>query len=145
MSDDVAGRSKRAGKERSYLIAIKCPNVGLPTPVGIATNKASFNTSSYIQNSFSCGVCGQMHTWDGHEAFLVVPRGQYKGWTFENDVLVLDGSSFDNCKLLHSDLHLSRGNFSLTNCEIGNCKFYFTGEAAVVQSIADSLRNTKVE
>lgn len=138
---DTATNQERAGKERTYWIAIKCPNVGLPTPTGISTSKQGFNTGSFHQNSFSCGVCGQMHTWNGPDAFLVVPRGKYNGEHFENEVLVLDGSSFDGCKLLNSDIYLSRGNFSLVNSEIGNCKFFFSGEAAAVRSIADSLRS----
>ena len=140
MQQSGAAETKSPGKERSYWVAITCPNVGLPTPVGITSTKQSFNTSSFIQNSFSCGVCGQMHTWDGHEAFLVVPRGQYKDETFDNEVLVLDGSAFDNCKLRNCDIHLSRGNFRLTESEISHCKFNFAGEAGVVRSIADMLR-----
>lgn len=86
-----------------------------------------------------------MHTWDGHEAFLVVPKGKYKNEEFENDVLVLDGNSFDHCKLRHCDIYLSRGNFSLTNTNISDCKFIFTGEAGVVRSIADSLRGATID
>jgi len=141
-NNDDAGKSepRQRGKERTYWVAIMCPSARLPVPVGITSDKSSFESSSFQKNSFSCSACGRMHTWDRPAAFPVVPRGNYVGERFENEVLILDSSSFDRCVIQHCNIHLSRGNFRLTNCEISGSRFNFTGEAAAVKVIADSLR-----
>ena len=138
--DQTKDHAGQRGKARSYLVAIMCPNVHFPTPVGISVTKASFETTHFERNSFSCGVCGKMHGWDKSDAILVVPRGDYVNEHFENEVLILDASSFDRCVIQKCDIHLSRGNFRLTNSEISKSGFNFAGEAKVVKMIVDSLK-----
>ena len=98
MDQSDSADTVKPGKEHSYSIAIKCPNAGMPTPVGTGTTKQAFETSSFSNNSFSCGVCGHTHKWDKHESFLVVQRGQYRGEQFIDEIVVLDGNSFNDCK-----------------------------------------------
>lgn len=138
-ADHAKDNPTQRGKDRVYQIAIMCPNANFPAPVGMSSTKSSYEFTRYQGNTFSCPVCGQMHTWDKSASFLVVSRGSYVGEHFENDVIILDASSFDNCVIRNCDMHLSRGNFRLTNCEITDTRFNFAGEAAVVKSISDSL------
>ena len=138
--DQTKDHASQRGKARSYLVAIMCPNAYFPTPVGFSVTKASFETSIYESNSFSCGVCGKTHVWNKSDAILVVPRGNYVKEHFENEVLIFDASSFDRCVIRKCDIYLSRGNFRLTNSEISKSKFKFAGEAEVVKKIVDSLK-----
>lgn len=138
--DQAKGQPGQRGMDRTYWVAIMCPDAHFPTPVGISTTKAVFETSHFKNNSSSCLVCGKMHVWDKSNSFLLVPRGNYVGEHFENDVLVLDASSFDRCVIRKCDIYLSRGNFRLTNSEISGSKFQFSGEAQVVKMIVDSLK-----
>ena len=138
--DKAKGQPGQRGKDRTYWVAIMCPDAHFPTPVGISLTKAVFKASDFANNSSSCRVCGNMHVWDKSDSFLLVPRGKYVDEHFENDVLVLDGSSFDRCVIRKCDIFLSRGNFRLTNSDISNSKFKFAAEAQVVKYIVDGLK-----
>lgn len=50
-------------------IMIKCPKTGKAVATGMGTDSAA-GLGMFKGNSFQCPACGQMHTWDGKDAFL---------------------------------------------------------------------------
>lgn len=54
---------------------IDCPVTGKPTPTGIATDVGS-NLSGFSNNSVGCTHCGQMHTWNGKDAYWLDQNGR---------------------------------------------------------------------
>lgn len=52
------------------MLFIKCPKTGKPTPTGMSAGSLS-QTGGFKSNSAQCQHCGQMHTWDGKDAFFL--------------------------------------------------------------------------
>ena len=52
-------------------VMIKCPTSGKPVFTGMAMDKSSFEVASLSRNSVKCPHCGNMHTWDKKDAYLV--------------------------------------------------------------------------
>ena len=51
------------------MLFIKCPKTQKDIPTGIDVPK-DMDRSGISNNSISCSECGQMHTWDGKDAFF---------------------------------------------------------------------------
>lgn len=53
-------------------IMVVCPKTKKLVPTGMGADKASFDnpTNKFINNSFRCSACGEMHTWSKKDAVL---------------------------------------------------------------------------
>jgi hypothetical protein len=51
-------------------IMIQCPVTLKDVPVGIETDRASFDAMPDTQSTMHCPECGQEHTWSPHWAWL---------------------------------------------------------------------------
>ncbi len=52
------------------MVMIRCPVTGKEVPTGFGMDRASFESCQFIDNSFGCAACGQMHTWSKGDAFV---------------------------------------------------------------------------
>lgn len=56
----------------AYVLAINCPSTGKPLSTGIAVRDRDFNRDVFKANTIGpCPHCGDSHTWDGKDAFVV--------------------------------------------------------------------------
>ena len=46
------------------MLEILCPQTHLAIPVGVAMDKASFNSSTLKDNKIGCSHCGKTHNWN---------------------------------------------------------------------------------
>ena len=54
-------------------IYIECPVKKVAVTTGMSDDNPSKNTWS--NNSFKCEKCGEMHTWEGKDAFFINNKG----------------------------------------------------------------------
>lgn len=52
------------------MVTITCPITKKPTPTGIAMDKASFASSTLINNAVTCPHCGKTHVWSKRDAYI---------------------------------------------------------------------------
>ena len=51
-------------------VQIRCPNSGLWASIGMEVDAECWPTMQVSNESSTCGVCGETHTWDKMDAFL---------------------------------------------------------------------------
>lgn len=66
---------------------------------------------------------------------------QFTECAFQGTTVVLDGNEYSKCKFLNSRIVVTRGNFSLRDCEFDGCNFEFGGEAENIRSLVLGLMN----
>jgi|SRR5205814_9859396 endogenous inhibitor of DNA gyrase (YacG/DUF329 family) len=62
--DDITGINSKQ-------VTIRCPRTGKNVPTGVAMDEESFKSATLKDNSVQCPHCGEMHTWQKKDAFLV--------------------------------------------------------------------------
>ena len=58
---------------------------------------------------------------------------------FENQAFVLEDNIFIGCRLVACDLIYSGGDFSMTSCQVVNCRIHLRGTAANCKTLFISL------
>lgn len=53
------------------MVAIKCPKTGKTISTGMDMDQASLDSSNMSDNAIRCPECGDMHTWNKKDAFIV--------------------------------------------------------------------------
>ena len=66
---------------------------------------------------------------------------QFSNCVYQGTTVVLDGSEYRQCKFLNCRVVVTRGNFSLHDCEFDGCNFEFGGEAENIKALVLSLMN----
>jgi hypothetical protein len=52
------------------VLFITCPMTNKPTPTDFAVSRGAFQPGTYTNNLSQCRHCGQMHTWNGEDAYF---------------------------------------------------------------------------